>query len=119
MSVFASVNTRASFLAVSFPAVSFPALMMLAGLVALANQVRANASESSLDGPSQTLPRLYNLPTAAYHDITTGNNGFPATAGYDLVTGIGGKQVLIEDPSGNPVELFEPILPEAALAPRP
>jgi catechol 2,3-dioxygenase-like lactoylglutathione lyase family enzyme len=37
----------------------------------------------------------------------------------DLVTGIGGKQVLIEDPSGNPVELFEPILPEAALAPRP
>ncbi|HTY60247.1 MAG TPA: VOC family protein [Bacteroidota bacterium] len=27
----------------------------------------------------------------------------------DIVTGIGGKQVLIEDPSGNPVELFEPV----------
>ena len=26
----------------------------------------------------------------------------------DIVTGSGGKQVLIEDPSGNPVELFEP-----------
>lgn len=26
----------------------------------------------------------------------------------DIVTGIGGKQILIEDPSGNPVELFEP-----------
>ena len=33
----------------------------------------------------------------------------------DIVTGVGGKQVLVEDPSGNPVELFEPTRPEAAL----
>ena len=33
----------------------------------------------------------------------------------DIVTGVGGKQILIEDPSGNPVELFEPIVPEARL----
>jgi catechol 2,3-dioxygenase-like lactoylglutathione lyase family enzyme len=33
----------------------------------------------------------------------------------DIITGVGGKQVLVEDPSGNPVELFEPILPEARL----
>jgi catechol 2,3-dioxygenase-like lactoylglutathione lyase family enzyme len=33
----------------------------------------------------------------------------------DIVTGVGGKQVLLEDPSGNPVELFEPILPEARM----
>ena len=33
----------------------------------------------------------------------------------DIVTGTGGKQILAEDPSGNPVELFEPILPEARL----
>jgi catechol 2,3-dioxygenase-like lactoylglutathione lyase family enzyme len=26
----------------------------------------------------------------------------------DIVTGPGGKQVVIEDPAGNPVELFEP-----------
>ncbi len=32
-----------------------------------------------------------------------------------IVTGTGGKQVIVEDPSGNPVELFEPILPEARL----
>lgn len=25
----------------------------------------------------------------------------------DIITGVGGKQVLIDDPSGNPVELFE------------
>jgi catechol 2,3-dioxygenase-like lactoylglutathione lyase family enzyme len=35
----------------------------------------------------------------------------------EIVTGVGGKQILIEDPSGNPVELFEPTRPEAALAP--
>jgi catechol 2,3-dioxygenase-like lactoylglutathione lyase family enzyme len=35
----------------------------------------------------------------------------------DIVTGVGGKQILLEDPSGNPVELFEPILPEASLSP--
>jgi catechol 2,3-dioxygenase-like lactoylglutathione lyase family enzyme len=34
----------------------------------------------------------------------------------DIVTGVGGKQILIDDPSGNPVELFEPTRPEAALA---
>ncbi len=34
----------------------------------------------------------------------------------DVVTGVGGKQIIIEDPSGNPVELFEPILPEARLS---
>jgi catechol 2,3-dioxygenase-like lactoylglutathione lyase family enzyme len=34
----------------------------------------------------------------------------------DIVTGVGGKQVLIDDPSGNPVELFEPVLPEARLS---
>ncbi|UUT34449.1 VOC family protein [Microbacterium elymi] len=33
----------------------------------------------------------------------------------EIVTGVGGRQVLIEDPSGNPVELFEPTLPEARL----
>jgi catechol 2,3-dioxygenase-like lactoylglutathione lyase family enzyme len=33
----------------------------------------------------------------------------------DIVTGVGGRQILLEDPSGNLVELFEPILPEARL----
>ena len=33
-----------------------------------------------------------------------------------IVTGVGGRQILAEDPSGNLVELFEPVLPEARLA---
>ena len=31
----------------------------------------------------------------------------------EIVIGVGGKQIIVEDPSGNPVELFEPTIPEA------
>lgn len=41
------------------------------------------------------------------------NNG--AHFRNDIVSGVGGKQILLEDPSGNPIELFEPTLPEASL----
>ncbi|HEY7347559.1 MAG TPA: VOC family protein [Ktedonobacterales bacterium] len=27
----------------------------------------------------------------------------------DIVNGVGGKQILLDDPSGNPIELFEPL----------
>ncbi|MEA2146998.1 MAG: hypothetical protein QOG59_2585 [Solirubrobacteraceae bacterium] len=36
----------------------------------------------------------------------------------DIVTGVGGKQILLDDPSGNPIELFEPTRPEASLTDR-
>jgi catechol 2,3-dioxygenase-like lactoylglutathione lyase family enzyme len=35
----------------------------------------------------------------------------------DIVAGVGGKQILVEDPSGNPVELFQPTRREATLSP--
>jgi catechol 2,3-dioxygenase-like lactoylglutathione lyase family enzyme len=34
----------------------------------------------------------------------------------DVVEGVGGKQILLEDPSGNPIELFQPTRREARLA---
>ena len=34
----------------------------------------------------------------------------------DIVVGIGGHQILVDDPSGNPIELFEPTRDEARLA---
>jgi catechol 2,3-dioxygenase-like lactoylglutathione lyase family enzyme len=37
----------------------------------------------------------------------------------EIVTGVGGKQILVEDPSDNPIELFEPLLPEARLSQKP
>jgi hypothetical protein len=61
-----------------------------AGLIADANQGRALNGQPSLNGLTQTLPTLYNLPSSDFNDITVGSNGtFSATPGYDLVTGRG------------------------------
>ncbi len=67
-----------------------------AGLVALADQARIQASLPSLTGVTDTLPLLYKAPAADFHDITTGGStGSPPYAagpGYDLVTGRGTPQ---------------------------
>jgi autotransporter-associated beta strand protein len=60
-----------------------------AGLIAIADQARAGLGEAPLDGPSQALPALYQLPSNDFNDITSGNNGHPAGPGYDMVTGLG------------------------------
>jgi len=33
----------------------------------------------------------------------------------NIVTGVGGKQIIADDPSSNPIELFQPIIDEARL----
>ena len=33
----------------------------------------------------------------------------------EIVSGVGGRQIIVDDPSGNPVELFQPLLKEARL----
>ncbi len=58
-------------------------------LIAITDQGRAVANQATMDGVSQTLPRLYSLNSSDFHDVTTGNNGFAAGTGYDLVTGLG------------------------------
>ncbi len=61
-----------------------------AALVAIVDQGLALGGKGPLDGPTQTLPALYRLPSSDFHDITTGNNGgYSAGPGYDLVTGLG------------------------------
>jgi subtilase family serine protease len=60
-----------------------------AAVVAIADQGRVLAGEATMDGATQTLPAIYALSSADFRDVTTGNNGFAAGAGYDLVTGRG------------------------------
>ena len=66
-----------------------------AGMIAISDEGLAISGQGSLDGPTQTLPALYQLYqtpatyAADFHDITSGNNGYAAGTGYDLVTGIG------------------------------
>jgi subtilase family serine protease len=63
---------------------------LFGAVIAIADQGRVLAGESTLDGPSQTLPMLYSAPQSDYHDITTGSNSaYYAGTGYDLVTGRG------------------------------
>src|SRR5205085_4866439 len=40
-----------------------------AGLIAIADQGRALAGKGALDGPTQTLPMLYQLASTDFHDI--------------------------------------------------
>jgi Bacterial Ig-like domain (group 3)/Right handed beta helix region len=62
-----------------------------AGLFALVNQGRAAAGESTLNSatPTDAQQALYMLPQSDYNAITTGTNGYTASAGYNLVTGLG------------------------------
>lgn len=58
-------------------------------LVAIADQGRALAGKSSLDGASQTLPAIYAAASTDFRDVTRGFNGYFSGPGYDLVTGRG------------------------------
>ncbi len=62
-----------------------------AGYLALANQQAVATTGKTLGFIN---PALYSIGagsgySAAFHDITSGNNGFSATVGYDLATGWG------------------------------
>jgi subtilisin-like proprotein convertase family protein len=81
-----SQGSSAPWIAVGGTSFSAPAW---AGLIAIANQGRVLAGEGTLDGASQTLPKLYSLSSSDFHDVTTGSNGHSAGVGYDLVTGLG------------------------------
>jgi hypothetical protein len=76
-----------------------------AGLSTDTNQYLAGLSKPTLGSASSTLYHLFNTTQTytAYHDITTGNNlYYPATAGYDLASGIGSPDVwnLARDAAG-------------------
>src|SRR5262249_54068657 len=61
-----------------------------AALVAIADQGRALKGLGSLDGPTQALPALYQMPDVGFHDTTMGGNwNYECEPGYDLVTGLG------------------------------
>ncbi len=73
-----------------------------AGLFALANQGRAAAGEATLGSaadPTATQEAVYSLPASDYNSVTSGSNGYSASAGYNLVTGLGSPQanLLIPD----------------------
>jgi catechol 2,3-dioxygenase-like lactoylglutathione lyase family enzyme len=72
--------------------------------------------------PDGTLPQPggWNRFTIEVSDLSATVGALRAVGARfrnDIVVGVGGKQILLQDPSGNPIELFEPSLPEAKLSP--
>jgi catechol 2,3-dioxygenase-like lactoylglutathione lyase family enzyme len=73
---------------------------------------------SGLGGGGQVLPDGRRPEPGGWNRFQVQVDDLQATVGVlraagvrfrsDIIRGIGGDQVLLEDPSGNPVELFEP-----------
>jgi hypothetical protein len=61
----------------------------MGGMIAVADQGRVINGLQPLDGPTQTLPMLYAAPSSDFNDITLGDNGYQASSGFDLATGLG------------------------------
>jgi catechol 2,3-dioxygenase-like lactoylglutathione lyase family enzyme len=71
---------------------------------------RASAQRPMPDGRKPE-PGGWNRLVIEVQDIQAVAAGLKAAGAHfrnDIITGPGGKQVLVEDPSGNPIELFQP-----------
>jgi kumamolisin len=93
----------------NFGGTSFAAPMW-AGFMALVNQQAVANGQPPLGFVN---PALYTILggsgyTTDFHDITSGSNGFSATVGYDLVTGIGSPngQALVDALAGTSTGTF-------------
>src|SRR5262245_3773646 len=101
-----------------------PAFAMLSRgdlrLVLSAPSANAGGGQAMPDGTRQA-PGGWNrfaIEVADLEAIVTQLRAAGVHFRNDIVTGVGGKQIIADDPSGNPVELFQPTLPEAKLAAR-
>ena len=86
-------------------------------LVLSAPNPSGGGGQSMPDG-TQQIPGGWNRFAIEITDISAFVEALQKTGAHfrnNIVTGVGGKQIIVDDPSGNPIELFEPILPEARL----
>jgi predicted enzyme related to lactoylglutathione lyase len=77
----------------------------------------AGGGQSMPDGTQQT-PGGWNRFSIEVNNISTKVETLKKAGAHfrnNIVTGVGGKQIIVEDPSGNPIELFEPTIEEARL----
>lgn len=86
-------------------------------LVLSAPNPMGGGGQSMPDG-TQPQPGGWNRFAIQVDDLATMVESLRAAGAHfrnDIVTGVGGKQIILEDPSGNPIELFEPTLAEARM----
>jgi catechol 2,3-dioxygenase-like lactoylglutathione lyase family enzyme len=104
---------------VMHPAPTFA--MLSRGDLRLALSAPSGAGGGGQAMPDGTLPQPggWNRFTLEVPDLATTVEQLRKSGVHfrnEIVTGVGGNQILLDDPSGNPVELFEPTRREAALA---
>lgn len=71
----------------------------------------SSAARPMPDG-SQPVPGGWNRIVIEVPDIVAAVERLRSAGAHlrnEIVTGPGGRQILIEDPSGNPIELFQPL----------
>lgn len=89
-------------------------------LVLSAPNPMGGGGQSMPDG-TKPKPGGWNRFAIEVHDLAATVATLQAAGAHfrnQIVTGVGGKQILVEDPSGNPIELFEPTIEEAHLKER-
>jgi catechol 2,3-dioxygenase-like lactoylglutathione lyase family enzyme len=92
------------------PAPGFAALSR-GDLQLLLNRPGAGGAGQSLRGEQIPAPGGWNRIQIEVSDLPDNVKKMKAAGcrfRSDIVVGNGGKQILVEDPSGNPIELFEP-----------
>jgi catechol 2,3-dioxygenase-like lactoylglutathione lyase family enzyme len=98
-----------------------PAFAMLSRgdlrLVLSAPNPAAGGGQAMPDGTTQE-PGGWNRFAIEVDDLSATVDRLRSAGAHfrnEIVNGVGGKQVIVDDPSGNPVELFQPLLKEARL----
>jgi len=98
-----------------------PAFAMLSRgdlrLVLSAPNAAAGGGQSMPDGTRQ-VPGGWNRFAIEVANLETTVASLRAAGAHfrnQIVAGVGGKQIIVDDPSGNPVELFQPTIAEARL----
>ncbi len=110
--------THLDFELVMHPAASFA--MLTRGPLRLVLSAPGGGPGGGAAMPDGTLPRPggWNRFAIEVDDIDSLASGL-RTAGVpfrsEIIVGVGGRQVIVDDPSGNPIELFEPSIDEARL----
>ena len=78
--------------------------LLLSGRTSSAGRPMRDGRQPGPGGWNRIALQVEDLP-AAVEEL----RGQGARFRNDIVTGVGVRQILVEDPSGNPVELFEPL----------
>lgn len=92
------------------PAPGFAALS-LGSLRLLLNQPGAGGAGQTLPGAQTPAPGGWNRIQIEVEDLAATVEKLRRSGAHfrsEIIAGNGGKQIILEDPSGNPIELFEP-----------